>query len=271
VNQLDIPELLTKDIVSSKMVTFKKLMLHEVDYVCVRSSVLPSMRKDRIYTAKIFLCESTATVVGAYCTCTAGLCGCCNHVTATLYYMEEYINAGLCDDKLIGCTDRLQAWIKPRKQNVAARPTYEVVLNKMEYGIERRAKLHRVNFWDCHPVSRRIIDPNRSRNLRQRLSLLEQCKIEVADNALLCANSEAEKKKARQAKALLSQYGTSCFLQLLDDDAPQAENRVEKQKTERLKLAAAQKKKLLDDLSATKKLFQHDHPYSCTTLTSDKF
>jgi len=70
--------------------------------------------------------------------------------------------------------------------------------------------------------------------------LLEQCKIEGADNALLCADSEVEKKKARQAKVLLSQYGTSCFLQLLDDGAPHAENRVEKQKTEHLKLAAAQ-------------------------------
>jgi len=171
-------------------------MPHEVDYVCVRSSILPSMRKDHIYIAKIFLCESTATVVSAYCTYTAGLCGCCNHVTATLYYMEEYINTGLCDDELIGCTDRLQTWIKPRKQNVAARPTDEVVLSKVEYGTEKRAKLHRINLWDYRPVSRRIVDPNRSRNLRKRLSLLELCKIEAADNALLCANTETEKKKA---------------------------------------------------------------------------
>jgi len=46
---------------------------------------------------------------------------------------------------------------------------------------------------------------------------------------------------------------------------------VEKQRAKRLKLAAAQKKKLLDDLSATQKPFLHDHPYSYPTHTSDQF
>ncbi|XP_065899160.1 uncharacterized protein [Dysidea avara] len=245
-------------------------MPHEVNYVCIRSSVLPSMRKDRVYTTKIVLCESTASVASAYCTCTAGLSGCCNHVTATLYFLEGYIHAGLCEDELIGCTDRLQTWIKPRKQNVEARPTDEVVLNKMEYGIEKRPKLYRINSWDCRPVSRRIIDPNRARNLRERLSLLEQCKVEAADKALLCARSETEKKKAMKTRSLLNQYGTSCFLQLLDEEAPSTENRVERMRTERLKKATAQKKKLLDDLSALQKLLQLDHPYSCPTALSDR-
>ena len=111
--------------------------------------------------------------------------------------------------------------------------------------MELRPKVYRVNSWDCHPVSKRIVDPNRSRSLKQHLSLLEQCKIEAADKALLCASSEAEKKKAVQAKSLLSRYAG--LLQLLDD-APHAENRVEKQKAEWLKLAADQKKKLLDDI-----------------------
>ena len=46
-------------------------------------------------------------------------------------------------DEQLGCTDRLQTWNKPRKRNVEARPTDEVTLNKMEYGIEKRIKLHR--------------------------------------------------------------------------------------------------------------------------------
>ena len=76
-----------------------------------------------------------------------------------------------------------------------------MLLMKMEYGDQ---KFYRVNPWDCRPVSKRIVDPNRSRSLKQHLSLLEQCKIEAADKALLCASSEAEKKKAVQAKSLLS-------------------------------------------------------------------
>ena len=63
-----------------------------------------------------------------------------------------------------------------------------------------------------------------------------------------------------------------CFrcCKITDDNAPHAENRMEKQKAERLKLAAAQKKKLLDDLSIMQKLLQHDHSYNCSTGTSDK-
>ena len=79
-----------------------------------------------MYTTTIFFCESTASVVSVYCTCTAGLCGCCNHITATLYYLQEYINTGLCEDELVGCTDQLQVWNKPNK-NVEARPTDDVV------------------------------------------------------------------------------------------------------------------------------------------------
>jgi len=46
---------------------------------------------------------------------------------------------------------------------------------------------------------------------------------------------------------------------------------VEKQRAECLKLAVAQKKKLLDDFSATQKPFLHDHPYSYPTHISDQF
>ena len=182
------------------------------------------MRKDRVYSTAIILCESTAHVANAHYTCTAGLSGCCNHVTATLYCLEKYIHAGLYKDEQIGCTDRLQIWNIPRKQNVEARPTDEVTLNKMEYGIEKRPKLHRVK------------------------SLLKQDKSQATDRAVLSALSDAEKQKANQTRSQISRYGTSCFLQLLDDNAPPAENRLENLKTERLKKAAAKKKFFFFDL-----------------------
>ena len=59
------------------------------DYVSISSKVLPSMRKDRIYNVIIIICNSTADVSVAYCGCPAGLSGCCNHVTATLYCLEH--------------------------------------------------------------------------------------------------------------------------------------------------------------------------------------
>ena len=107
------------------------------------------MRKDRVYNTAIILCETTARITNAHCICTAGLSGCCNYVTATLYSLEEYIHGDLNKDEQIGCTDRLQTWNKPRKRHVEARSTNEATMNKMEYGIEKRLKIHRVNSW-CH-------------------------------------------------------------------------------------------------------------------------
>ena len=50
--------------------------------------------------------------------------------------------------------------------------------------------------------------------------------IQAADRAVLSAMTDAEKKKANQIRSQISRYGTSCFLQLLDDDPPPAENRL---------------------------------------------
>ena len=79
------------------------------EHSCITSVVLPSMKKDRIYNITIFF-HPSAHVAHAYCTCPAGLSGCCNHVTATLYCLEDYVQTGLQDDDLKGCTERLQTW-----------------------------------------------------------------------------------------------------------------------------------------------------------------
>ena len=235
-------------------------------YVCVKSKVLPSMQEDRLYTIVVVLHNSSAQVVSAHCTWPAGLSGCCNHVTATLYCLEEYKYSGLCKDDLKGCTDRLQKWNQPRKRNVEPRPTDEVTLSKQEYGIEKRAKVHRMNPWDCLPVSRRIINPNKARNMRNRLSLLEQDKILAAVEVLSSALTPYEKKKVCQTKSTLTRYGTFCFLQLLDEEASSViENRIETMKMkrqERLERVATQRKKYLDELSALQQCVGHDHLYS---------
>ena len=143
--------------------------------------------------------------------------------------------------------------MEPAKETKCGTSThYEVTLSKQEYGIEKRAKVHRMNSWDCRPVSRRIINPNKARNMRNRLSVLEQDKINAADEELSSALTSSEKKKASQTKSMLTRYGTSCFLQLLDEEASSVtENRIEAMKMkrqERLERAATQRKKYLDEL-----------------------
>ena len=100
-------------------------------YISISATVLPSMRKDRIYHVVIVITESPARAITACCACPAGLSGCCNHVTATLYCLEDYIHSGLQEDEQKGCTDRLQVWNQPRKRNVAARPTDDVLLKSI--------------------------------------------------------------------------------------------------------------------------------------------
>jgi len=62
-------------------------------------------------------------------------------------------------------------------------------------------------------------------------------------------------------------YGTSCFLQLLDEDIPPAvKNRMEVMKSERkerLKQAAAKKNDFLSELARGQQSISLDHSYTC--------
>ena len=168
------------------------------------------MKKDRVYNIVIVVCESTAKVSTAYCACPAGFAGCCNHITATLYCLEDYIHQHSYEDEEKGCTDRLQAWNHPRRKNVNAHQTNEVRLSKHAFGVAKRPKLHSVNDWDCRPVSKRIADPNKSRILKERLDIIRQYQIHAANTAFDSATSDSKKKKAYQRKCMIRKYGTSC-------------------------------------------------------------
>ena len=102
-------------------------------------------------------------------------------------------------------------------------------------------KLHTINEWDCRPVSRRIINPNKARNLRERLCAIQKEKVEAADKAVHLAGTVSELKKAVQNKLLINMYGTSGYLQMLDNEQPPLESREEllrKERDERLSRAA---------------------------------
>ena len=55
------------------------------DHICITANVLPLMKKHRMYKVVIIICETTVKVSTAYCSCPAGLAGCCNHISPTLY------------------------------------------------------------------------------------------------------------------------------------------------------------------------------------------
>ena len=93
------------------------------NYVLVRAKVFPSLKKTSVHHVFVVLKESAARVAVAYCACPAGLSGCCNHVTALLYTLEDYVRHGLKGRmKKQGCTERLILWNRPRKKYQC--PTY---------------------------------------------------------------------------------------------------------------------------------------------------
>ena len=71
---------------------------------------------------------------------------------------------------------------------------------------------------------------------------------------------------------MLRRYGTSCFLQLQDEDVPPAvDNRIEATKGERerrLELAATQKKEFLSTLARECQTTSMDHSYAGTPDSS---
>ena len=131
-------------------------MLHEPDFVFVASTVLLSMKKDRIYYVKVILHQLSFLVKAAYCTCPAGLSGCCNHVTGTLYCLEDYIYQDLQEEERKGCTDRLQVWNQP-----TGCPT------RLHMALNEYPSCISINEWDCWPLLRRIIDPNKAHETRK--------------------------------------------------------------------------------------------------------
>ena len=63
------------------------------NHICIVSNVLLSMKKDRVYNVVIVICGSTTKVSTAYLAYPAGLAGCCNHITATFYCLDNYITS----------------------------------------------------------------------------------------------------------------------------------------------------------------------------------
>lgn len=247
-------------------------MKSQPNYVCIGANVLPSMKKGKLYRVWIVLSVHTARVEKAFCTCPAGLSGCCNHATATLYCMEEYFRLKLNEYDQKGCTEKLQVWNIPKSPKVDARPINLVSLTKKVYGVEKRPKVYAVNKWDCRPTSRRQTQPDRRVNLRKRLLTIDQARKVAATSAVVSATNDMQRKKVIEAQTMVMSYGTSCFLQLLDDEpAPSSVNRVLLAREARLARAEAQKSKLQKELSSLLSRANHDHSYSTCSISTAQY
>ena len=100
------------------------------------------------------------------------------------------------------------------------------------------------------------------------MSIIEESKIAAIDNAVIGAKSPGERRKASAAKSLLTKYGSSSFLQILDDEPAPSQSHLEEITKERLARAAT-KKKFQNEMSAHLLHIQHDHNYGQSHFTAD--
>ena len=153
-------------------------------------------------------------------------------------------------------------------QGKNARPTNLVQLTKKVYGVEKRPKLCNINQWDCRPTSKRIFHPERKANLRNRLTQIQTTKTKAATCAVSSAISDNEKRKTTEAQSMLLRYGTSCFIQLLDDEPAPSENRLQQIRNERIARATAKRSHFQLKLSILTKAVNLDHNYCNSILAT---
>ena len=92
---------------------------------------------------------------------------------------------------------------------------------------------------------------------------LEQVKTEAAASAVDSAISVSEKRMAIEAKSMIQKYGTSCILQLFDDEpSPKSSvNRLQQSREERIARAATKRSQFKLELSHLVAAKNHDHTY----------
>lgn len=104
----------------------------------IKSQVLPSMKKTVLYNCYIVL-NKCGKVMTAYDGCPAGIDGRCNHVTSTLFALEEFfkqskapVNPSLTP--AISCTSKPCVWNVPRKRKVDNLPISQAKFRKHQHG-----------------------------------------------------------------------------------------------------------------------------------------
>lgn len=105
--------------------------------------------------------------------------------------------------------------------------------------------------------------------LRQRLSEVEKKKIDSANFAICTATTEKARKQALENKSMMISYGTSCYLQILDEEPAPQPSRKEELRKKRLARADEKKQMFLQQLALQQASIQQDHDYgliSCDTV-----
>ena len=111
----------------------------------IKSQVLPSMKKDKVYACFLVI-TSVGKILRAHCKCPAGIDGRCNHVAATLFALEQHFKdrgKKTTIDTDESCTSMPCQWNVPRKRKGPVQPINQMSFVKHDYAKEKKIpKLH---------------------------------------------------------------------------------------------------------------------------------
>ncbi|XP_029207043.2 uncharacterized protein LOC114970731 [Acropora millepora] len=119
----------------------------------IKSKVLPSMKKKMVYSCFIKL-SSLGFVLSAKCGCPAGVDGRCNHVCATLFYLESVFktNSKLSADE-VSCTSLPCKWTIPSKRKGEVQPISAMKFTKHDYNKRNKRTLFTKEEKECQSES----------------------------------------------------------------------------------------------------------------------
>ena len=145
-------------------------MNKDIRYVYYKSTVLPSMKKDKSYTVMCAIDVTGKVIVRAVCTCPAGTSESCVHVSALLHALEclyESPKSTFLAGSAVGesKTSMQCMWLKPRKRKVSATSAHDLKYIKHEYGKKCRRKSWAADFDPRPPHARALATSGAARQL----------------------------------------------------------------------------------------------------------
>ncbi len=112
----------------------------------LKSQVLPSMKKQQVYTCHIVFISS-GNLSSSQCGCPAGVDGRCNHVTATLFAAAEYCkqrselkNKPKSSIEELSCTSQKCKWNVPRERTGNVTPIANMTFIKHDYSKQKKKR-----------------------------------------------------------------------------------------------------------------------------------
>ena len=174
----------------------KEIFYHPISssskFCFLKGRVSPSMRTNNsAYYVWVLVekdnKESGGKILTGYCSCTAGLLGCCNHVIALLFRVEAAVRIGATKPS---STSLLSKWNVPTgtKSKISHTPIADMVFNKYQYNKSKSSKSKIANANEKYKTFQ-FSSPQKSTYLQNkkevRLNLFQKLKDASSDSCFV--------------------------------------------------------------------------------------